>query len=328
MTNKKITCRICGNTKHNSVYTLTERHFGFNNTFKYIHCSVCRCLQIADYPDNISKYYPPDYNAFDQPKASDKNQLISALIKLKTLHVLSEKPNPIGWFFEKILGPGFVDRLQRAEVNINDSILDVGTGSGHRLHWLQEKGFTDLTGTDIFIENDIFYKNGVKVIKQDLADVDGQYDFVMLNHSLEHMPNQHEVLKNIHRVLKPGRFALIRIPIFSQYMWDTYGDYWIGLEPPRHYYMHTPDSINRLAEQSDLKLTEIVFESSEYQLIGSEQYKEGISRVAPNSYFKNRAKSKFTPKEVKQFKEQAKELDKKSEGFSACFYLQKPHENQ
>jgi ubiquinone/menaquinone biosynthesis C-methylase UbiE len=328
MKSKNTTCRICGNTENNTVHTLTERHFGFNDTFNYLRCSSCGCFQIANYPENISKYYPPEYNAYDQPKIPNHNRLLSTLIRLKTLHVLREKPNFIGWVFEHFLGPGFTGRLQKAGVHINDAILDVGSGTGHRLHMLREKGFTDLTGTDIFIEDDIFYNNGIKIYKQDLAKVEKQYDFVMLNHSFEHMPNQHDVLKHIYRVLKPGKFALIRIPVFSTYMWDTYGDYWIGLEPPRHYYMHTPESMKQLAKQSQLELSEIIFESSEYQLIGSEQYKKGISRVAPNSYFTNPAKSKFSPKKVEQFKELAKELDQKSEGFSACFYLQKPNENR
>lgn len=324
MTARNNLCRICGNKKNNTIHTLTERHFGFHHKFDYLKCSVCGCLQIQEYSDNIADYYPEEYNAYDIPETKSKHMLIQILAKWKTQHTLGEKPNPVGWILNKTMGPGFTDRLSRAGVSLDDAILDVGTGAGHRLHWLYDKGFRNLSGTDIFIEDDIHYDNGVSIRKLDLPDITKEYDFIMLNHAFEHMPFQHKVLDQLFDILKPGKFVLIRIPIFSKYMWDTYGDYWIGLEPPRHYYLHTQKSIGILIQQSKFNLTETVFESSEYQLIGSEQYKLGITRRAPNSYFENPEKSPFSKADIKGFKSLAKKLDEKSEGFSACFYLQKP----
>lgn len=316
-------CRVCANQDSNSFHTLTERHFGMGHAFGYIKCNNCGCLQISNYPDNIADYYPREYNAFDYPSVKQRLAVVSYLNKLKTIHTLKSRPNIIGWLMNKVIGPGFTDRLSRAQVKIHDSILDVGSGSGHRLHWLHEKGFTDLTGTDIFIDKDINYPNGIKILKKDITDISREYDFVMLNHAFEHMPQPLKVLHELKRIIKPGGFIMIRIPVFSEYMWQTYGDYWIGLEPPRHFYIHTESSMNILSEKAGLKLNEVFFESSEYQIIGSEQYKMGISRRAENSYFENPGSSPFTEHEVKDFKKLAHELDLRNDGFSACFYLKK-----
>ncbi len=324
MKTKNKTCRICGNENSNTTHRLTERHFGFYHKFSYLKCSNCGCLQILEYPENIADYYPPEYNAYNKPEIKVENMLVDIVTKWKTQHTLGQKLNPIGWILNKAMGAGFTDRLRRANLTIDDSILDVGTGAGHRLHWLHNKGFRDLTGTDIFINNDFNYENGVTVLKKDLKDITKEYDFIMLNHAFEHMPFQYDVLKQLYNILKPGKFVLIRIPVFSKYMWDTYGDYWIGLEPPRHYYLHSQKSMEILAQRSKFKLTEIVFESSEYQLIGSEQYKLGISRKASNSSFEHPEKSPFSKSDIQDYKSLARKLDERSEGFSACFYLQKP----
>lgn len=324
MSKLKIKCRICANDHSNSLYSLTERHFGMGHTFDYIKCSSCGSLQISNYPENIADYYPADYNAFDNPTLKQRSALLSYVNKLKTLHTLNSKPNIIGWLMNKFMGPGFTDRLSRAHVSIDDSILDVGTGSGHRLHWLQEKGFTDLTGTDIFIDDDISYPNGIRIFKKDITDINRKYDLVMLNHAFEHMPDPLKVLHELKRIVKPGGFILIRIPVFSEYMWQTYGDYWIGLEPPRHFYIHTESSMYILSEKAGLKLNEVLFESSEYQIIGSEQFKMGITRRAKNSYFENPGSSAFSKDEIKAFKRLASDLDMQNDGFSACFYLKKP----
>jgi SAM-dependent methyltransferase len=46
-----------------------------------------------------------------------------------------------------------------------------------------------------------------------MADMEGAYDFVMLHHTFEHMPAPAEAMQHIARLLKPGRFLLIRIPV-------------------------------------------------------------------------------------------------------------------
>jgi len=56
--------------------------------------------------------------------------------------------------------------LSRVKLNKNSKILDIGCGAGNLLLELRELGFIHLVGIDPYIEKDIEYKNGVKILKR------------------------------------------------------------------------------------------------------------------------------------------------------------------
>lgn len=64
MDSKANKCRICGNDIDNREYTVRENMFHLYDEFLYFKCANCGCLQIKEYPTNISKYYPSDYYSF------------------------------------------------------------------------------------------------------------------------------------------------------------------------------------------------------------------------------------------------------------------------
>jgi 2-polyprenyl-3-methyl-5-hydroxy-6-metoxy-1,4-benzoquinol methylase len=107
--------------------------------------------------------------------------------------------------------------------------LDVGCGYGKLLLRMKRDGFLNLTGVDPYIEEDIHYRNGVKVFKKQIFELTEQYDLIMSHHSLEHMAQPLEVLKKIYELLKPKKYAIIRIPVASSYSWRHYGVNWVAL---------------------------------------------------------------------------------------------------
>jgi hypothetical protein len=62
------TCRICGNDKDNPSYIVREMFLGFRDKFEYFQCGQCGCLQIAEIPSDLSKYYSNDYYTFKKVK--------------------------------------------------------------------------------------------------------------------------------------------------------------------------------------------------------------------------------------------------------------------
>lgn len=62
--------RICSNTESNRALIVREMMYGFGDTFEYIECAQCGCLQIREIPDDLSKYYPENYWAFQGKKIS------------------------------------------------------------------------------------------------------------------------------------------------------------------------------------------------------------------------------------------------------------------
>ena len=59
-------CRICGNTENNTSYTAREMMYGLRETFSYFQCGNCKCLQIVEYPKDMTTYYPGDYYSFSK----------------------------------------------------------------------------------------------------------------------------------------------------------------------------------------------------------------------------------------------------------------------
>ena len=63
--------------------------FGYRETFTYFQCNLCRCLQIAEMPQDMSRYYPQDYYSFSsRPLGSLKNPLEKAMRKLRDYHTV------------------------------------------------------------------------------------------------------------------------------------------------------------------------------------------------------------------------------------------------
>src|SRR5712691_7232401 len=54
-------CRLCGNGQGNREYVVKEMMFGSRDSFDYFQCAECGCLQIARFPVDMSRYYPPSY---------------------------------------------------------------------------------------------------------------------------------------------------------------------------------------------------------------------------------------------------------------------------
>jgi len=318
-----MTCRICHNQENNTTYLGREMYFGFRDEFEYFQCSSCGCLQIARFPDNLSKYYPKEYGAYKLHEKVHEHKIIRYLKRKKLENSLGINHNPVGFLLNLIIDKGFIKYLRPANITIESSILDVGTGHGSRLIGLKKKGFMNLTGIEPFIEQDIEYDIGVKVYKKLLSEFDGQYDFVMLNHSFEHMPDPLQAMKDVYRLLKNERIALIRIPLADSLAWEKYKTNWMAMDPPRHFFLHTRKSMKILAEQAGFSITDVIYDSKDFQYAASEQLVRDIPLLAPNSYYLNRKSSIFTRSDLRKFAKMAKELNRTKQGDTACFYLYK-----
>jgi len=316
-------CRICSNDRNNTKYIGREMYFGFRDEFEYFQCAECGCLQIANFPENLAKYYPKEYGAYRLHEKIHENGLIRFLKRKKLENSLGINVNPIGVLLNLFIDKGFIKYLKPTHINIDSSILDVGTGHGSRLIGLKKKGFKNLTGIEPFIENDIEYDIGVKVYKKQLHEAEGQYDMVMLNHSFEHMPDPLQSMKDIYRLLRNRRTALIRIPVADSYAWEKYRTNWMAMDPPRHFFLHTNKSMKILAEKAGFTITEVIYDSKDFQYAASEQLVKDIPLQAPNSYYLNRKLSIFSKSELRSFGKMAKELNQNKRGDTACFYLYK-----
>lgn len=241
--------------------------FGTGDAFECVECGECGCLQIAETPVDLSKYYPEAYYSFDAVRS--ENRLRRFLYRRRARHV-SGRTDPIGRLLVKKFGvPPTLAYLSRARLDGSESVLEIGCGTGERLVAMRSYGFTDLTGLDPYLERDLDYGNGVRVLKRELSHHQGSYDFVMLHRAFEYMANPGEVLQDIHRLLHPRRLVLLRIPLADSYALKTYGTDWVQLDARRHLYLHTGKSLGILASETGFEVADVFYDSTAFQFWGA-----------------------------------------------------------
>ena len=236
-------------------------------------------------------------------------------------YVLNEKRTLIGFLLNLVVKPGFEQKMLPADIKSDSSILDIGSGAGSLILNLRNKGFKDITGSDIFIKNDLIYDDHLRIFKKDLKEIEGKYDFIMLNHSFEHMPDQNEVLKHLYKLIKPSKTVMIRIPVKTEYIWNRYGVNWGSIDAPRHFYLHTLKSMEIIAQKNNFRIEKVIFDSGIFQFYSSEQYIRDIPLRSEKSYYLKNKKSIFSKSEIRKFQKMATELNRTRQGDGACFYL-------
>jgi SAM-dependent methyltransferase len=317
-------CRICGNTQGHERYAVREMYFGTREKFEYFRCGSCGCLQIVDIPPDMQKYYPAEYHSFDKIKEEKGMK-----------RRLGIKRNEYALFGKGFLGRLLYDmrpplmpfqligRICRTKEH---SFLDIGCGSGMLPYYLRDLGIKDVTGIDPFIDSDISYPSGLKILKKSLeefADEAGRtFDTVMFNHSLEHMPAPGKALENAGRLLKDDGTVMIRIPTVSSYAWEYYRTDWVQLDAPRHFFLFSAESIDILAKKEGFIRYDTVYDSNEFQFWGSEQYRRDVPMESTKSY-KHGGTSLFSKRDLDTFRARAAQLNRQGRGDMAGFYLKK-----
>jgi 2-polyprenyl-3-methyl-5-hydroxy-6-metoxy-1,4-benzoquinol methylase len=305
--------------------------FGYREQFQYSECARCGCVQLQQVPDDLARYYPPHYHSRRLEGAKEK--ALKRFLKRQRARYCLNGTNVLGALVAMTCGrarshifgdPDHYTWLRRCKADFSSQILDVGCGMGKLLHCMSRDGFTDLMGVDPYIPDDLCYADRVKIIRGDIYQLDRQFDLIMLHHVFEHMAEPLRALKQLRRLLKPNRYLVIRTPVASSFAYRKYGANWAQLDPPRHLYVHTVKSMELLAQKTQLQISEVAFDSTEFQFLASEQYVRDIPLLDPRSFLINPAASIFSDEERAFYREQAQALNLAHDGDSACFYLFRP----
>ncbi len=316
----KIPCRICQNTTGNATYLVKEMEFGSREEFQYLECRQCGCVQLITIPENMGKYYPADYFAFRSYNHLVKNELRRFFDKRRVISFFTGK-GIIGKIASRFGKPlDYLEWVGEANLDTDARILDVGCGEGQLLLRMHIGGFHNVIGVDPFIVEDKVYPHGVTVYKQDIRDLAAagqkKFDLIMFHHSFEHMDEPDGVLAAAKALLSSSGTILIVLPVADSYVWKHYREHWRGLRAPRHFFLHTGESMKILTNRQQLAIYKVTNNSHPAQFMESELYKKGIPSNAPRE-----KKDIFSKKQQDDYRIMTELLDKKQEGESATYYL-------
>ena len=110
--------------------------------------------------------------------------------------------------------PSHLERIDRlVSMEPGDRVLEVGCGQGHLTKAFASRGI-DIIGTDANPHaREVAGTDLVRTMRaEDLEFGDGEFDFVVAVHAIEHIPPLEEALAEMVRVLKVGGRAIFIYP--------------------------------------------------------------------------------------------------------------------
>lgn len=302
-------------------YMIRDLMYSSCDKYKYFQCSECQCLQIAEVPENIYDKYSSNYYSFSSDKIKKERNIIAKhLLNIRNRYSVFEK-GIFGQILSKLFPNDRLSFLAKIKLSFDSSILDVGCGSGIILHELKELGFKNILGIDPFIEKDITYENNLKIKKSNIATINGKWNVIIFNHSLEHISDPFTELKKAKALLADKGIIIIRTPLADSYAMKKYTVNWVQIDAPRHFHVFSVESIKNLSKKVGMVVLDAVYDSSPFQFWGSEQYMKEIPLFSERSYAVNPRKSIFFSKNIRAFEKQTLLLNKNKSGDQASFYL-------
>lgn len=257
-TSPKSHCLLCNSAGELLHTSLRDRLFTSFGTWNSKRClnPACRLIWLDPMPieEDLHKAYESYYT---HAPLSARSGLVAGLLSAVKRGYLA---NHFGYVeqastIDRLLGllpwlyPGRPPELDLSVMWLDASrrgkILDIGAGSGWLIDNLRSLGW-DAEGLDfdpIAVEN--ARVRGLRFHQGALGDQhfpDATFDAVSLCHSIEHVIDPVAILKECHRILKPGGSLAIATPNTTSLGRQIFGQYWLALDPPRH--LHLFDKVS------------------------------------------------------------------------------------
>ena len=161
-----------------------------------------------------------------------------------------------------LLHPGGRDELDAAAMHLRAPtqparVLDIGCGSGvllarmKSLGWQAEGVELDPDGVKAARARGVPVREGTL---EQQAFPESHFDAVHSAHVIEHVYDPLSLLRECHRILKPGGRLVILTPNIESWGHKRFGSAWLNLDPPRHLILFSGATLRRAAEQAGLSV--------------------------------------------------------------------------
>jgi SAM-dependent methyltransferase len=279
LASRTISCPLCGCTQ----FTLICKHpnvhmFFFREIFaeRVVECRACGFVFTNPRASSeaLEKYYSEDY-------------------LLEGLNVPNSQEEFVGEKYKGIWFSKDRDMQLILEQKNYGRLLDIGCASGTLLWLAKQHGFAGI-GVEVSRRSADFVGHvlGFEVFCGQLKDAGfaaSSFEVVTMFHSLEHVPDPRQVVREIHRILVADGVFIGAVPNFGGWSSQKFGPSWIWLQPQNHYSHFTPESLGKLLEAENFTV-EIRSEEGRY---GDEQIRKYFDAAQIDEIFAQRKGSEL-----------------------------------
>lgn len=246
-----VVCNLCGSAEADLRFDVPDRLFErFQVRARLVQCRRCGLIYQNPRPtlDEMGAHYLPDYELYaPEPEAV----ALSPWLRWAYDYGMAKRRS-------------FVTRHQP-----RGRLLDVGCATGTFLRGVRAAGDWEVLGveTSPAAAQIARERHGLDVrigTVEAASFPDQAFDAVTLWDVLEHLHDPAASLLEIRRILRPGGVLVVRVPNGASRDAGWFGQYWAGLEPPRHLYVFTPQTLGRLLTQRGFQILERSSASAAY----------------------------------------------------------------
>jgi SAM-dependent methyltransferase len=253
-----------------------DRLHGTSGEFEVLRCTECGSARTLPYvpPESLGELYPDDYTAYAFPDNPALRLLAVSLSEARYWRAVRSEP------------------LNRLRVGPRGRVLDVGSGRGDLGLILQRLGWDVLGLEPSGPACAEAAERGVPTVHATLqsagADLEGPFDVVVFNHSLEHVTEPIDDVRKARELLRDGGELIVVVPNFGSWQRVRFGTFWFHLDLPRHRSHFTQLGLSRLLGRAGFGdvvtgttgTADGLPMSLQYRAFGRRRFDHGVGRYA------------------------------------------------
>ena len=271
-------CDLCGSRDHQFVSTNHDRMFPeIDGEYRLYQCKTCGLSFLNQpSPELLEKHYSTGYSVYSDSEGTNHSRKIFTLIE--TLYHYIHLNDDVSGFSKvlKFLFSPLSNYFRTVKVIENGKYLDVGCGIGYFPLVMKYLGMEPhgVEPADFDQELSKYYSLNILNSTLEEAKYENDYfDVISLNHVLEHVPNPSETIAELYRILKPGGYLIIAVPLKDSLASKIFGKFWAQLDTPRHLHLFSTEILKQYARKYNFDIMKIRYNSEpRYQIIGSLMY--------------------------------------------------------
>jgi 2-polyprenyl-3-methyl-5-hydroxy-6-metoxy-1,4-benzoquinol methylase len=178
------------------------------------------------------------------------------------------------------------DRLLKklSRFRFRNELLDVGAGVGLTLARAKHAGW-NVAGVELseFGPQFALKHFGIDIMRGTLEEVQfpsNYFDVVLLQDTIEHVPDPRATLQEISRILRPGGALILSTPNYSGVARVIAGIEWALISPAEHLFLFSPKSLSAVLRTCGLEPTSLTSSASVNPRLLSEIKKAQAARYA------------------------------------------------